>query len=102
MHTFTRFLPVNQDLHAPAVPLEEKYAALRRILREMESVVIGFSGGADSALLTKVAYDELGAAAVAVIALSESYARREKEEALALAAAIGVPVLTVEARELDN
>ena len=35
--------------------------------------MIGFSGGADSALLLKVAHDELGARAVGVIALSESY-----------------------------
>ena len=48
----------------------------------MEAVVIGFSGGADSALLAKVAHDELGARAIAVIALSESYPKREKEEAL--------------------
>ena len=64
--------------------------------------MVGFSGGADSALLTKVAHDELGANAVAVIALSESYPKREMEDALALAQALGVPVLTVDARELDN
>jgi len=102
MPPFAQFLPVNQDTAAPAVPIEHKYDALRRVLREMGAVVIGFSGGADSALLTRVAHDELGANAVAVIALSESYARRERDEALALAAEIGVPVLTVEARELDN
>ena len=84
------------------MPLEEKYARLREMLRGLGSVVIGFSGGADSALLTKVAHDELGDDALAVIALSESYPKRETDDALALAAAIGVPVLTVEARELDN
>lgn len=102
MQTLTRFLPVNNDLAAPAAPLEQKYADLRRLLREMESLVIGFSGGADSALLTKIAHDELGDSAVAVIALSESYPKREMEDALALAQAIGVPVLTVDARELDD
>lgn len=101
MH-LTRFLPVNVDAGAPVVPLEEKYEALRETVRALGSVVIGFSGGADSALLTKVAHDELGERAVAVIAQSESYARREQEDALALAAALGVPVLTVQARELDN
>ncbi len=102
MPVLTPFLSVNADLDAPQVSLDRKYAALRALLREMQSVVIGFSGGADSALLTKVAYDELGEQALAVIALSESYPKREQDAALALAAAICVPVMTVEARELDN
>lgn len=102
MNSLARFLPVNADAGVPPVPLAQKYDALRETLRAMGSVVIGFSGGADSALLAKVAYDELGDAALAVIALSESYARREQSDALALADAIGVPVLTVQAHELEN
>lgn len=100
MPQFAQLLPM--DAGAPTRPLEEKYAALKSVLREMESVVIGFSGGADSALLAKVAFDVLGDRAVAVIAISESYPKREMEEALALANTIGVPVLTVQARELEN
>lgn len=102
MISLSRFLPVNTDTTIPSLSLEGKYERLREMLRELGSVVIGFSGGADSALLTRVAYDELGENAVAVIALSESYPKREMEAAVALAEAIGVPVLTVEARELDN
>ena len=102
MQTLSRFLPVNAEANSPAPTLEEKYAVLRQTLRTLGSVVIGFSGGADSALLARVAHDELGDNALAVIALSESYPRRERDDALALAAAIGVPVLTVEARELDD
>lgn len=102
MQTFSRFLPVNMDASAPMVPLDDKYEALKQTLREMGAVVIGFSGGADSALLTRVALDVLGERAVAVIALSESYPRREMRDALALADAMGVRVRTVEARELDN
>ena len=102
MQALTRFLPVN-TVSAPAQPtLEEKYQTLQDHLRSLGSVVIGFSGGADSALLAKVAYDVLGDNALAVIALSESYARREKDDALALAAAMGIPVLTVEAKELED
>ena len=102
MQTLDRFLPVNTDTQIPQPTLDEKYTSLRETLQRLGSVVIGFSGGADSALLAKVAHDELGDQALAVIALSESYPKREQEDALALAAAIGVPVLTVDARELDN
>jgi uncharacterized protein len=66
----------------------------------MTAVVIGFSGGADSALLARVAHDEIGANAVAVIALSESYPRRERDAAVALAGQIGIPLVTVETNEL--
>lgn len=102
MHSLNRFLPVNVDPGQPIVPLAQKYDRLRETLREMESVVVGFSGGADSALLTRVAHDELGDRAVAVVALSESYPKRERDEAVALAARIGVPLVTVETRELEN
>lgn len=102
MQALARFLPVNSDFQTHEPTLEEKYQTLRGHLRSLGSVVIGFSGGADSALLAKVAYDVLGEDALAVIALSESYARREKDDALALAAAMGIPVLTVEAKELQD
>ena len=100
MQSLARFLPVNSNLEASQPTLDEKYRRLQDHLRSLGSVVIGFSGGADSALLAKVAYDVLGENALAVIALSESYARREKDDALALAAAMGISVLTVEAQEL--
>jgi len=102
MQTLSRFIPVNTAPSIKTPTPEEKYASLCESLRDMKSVVIGFSGGADSALLAKVAYDELGDNALAVIALSESYAKREKDDALALAANMGIPILTVEARELED
>ena len=102
MQALARFLPVNTNFEAHQPTLDEKYQTLKDKLRSLGSVVIGFSGGADSALLAKVAYDVLGDRALAVIALSESYARREKDDALALAAAMGIPVLTVQAQELQD
>ncbi len=84
------------------LPLDQKIANLRRILREMESVVIGFSGGADSALLARIAHEELGEKALALIAVSESYPKRERDEAVALAREMGIPVTVVETSELEN
>ncbi len=52
--------------------IEEKLARLKQILRDMGSVVIAFSGGADSALAYKVAADVLGAAALGVTGRSPS------------------------------
>ena len=83
-------------------PIEKKLEELQRILAEMGSVVIGFSGGADSALLSKVAHDVLGEQSLAVIAVSESYPKRERDDAISLAVEMQIPVLTVDTSELSN
>ena len=79
-----------------------KYEKLRAILRSMESVAIGYSGGVDSTLLLKVASDTLGARAVAMIGRSETYPTREFEEAVAIAAAIGARAVIVRTEETDD
>ncbi|MFN7162323.1 MAG: ATP-dependent sacrificial sulfur transferase LarE, partial [Fimbriimonadales bacterium] len=82
--------------------LQHKYERLQAILREMGAVVIGLSGGVDSTLLTKVAYDVLGERCLAVIGQSEAFPQGEIEEALALARQIGVRVRIVPTHELNN
>ena len=80
----------------------QKLHALRVLLREMGGLVLGYSGGVDSAFLAKVAHEELGDRAVAVVALSESYAERERDAAIVLAEKIGLPLRTVATSELSN
>ena len=79
-----------------------KLDALRRILRGYGSALVAFSGGADSALVLKVAADELGPRARALTAVSPTMARRERARAEAFAAEVGTIVDIVESHELER
>ena len=79
-----------------------KYSTLQEILRSLESVLVAYSGGVDSALLLKVAVETLGERALGAIAASPAYAREETEEALAVAARMGARVLELETHELED
>lgn len=82
--------------------LQEKHKALQNILRSLEKVVIGFSGGVDSTLLLKVSVETLGRENVlAVVGRSDTYPEREYAEALNLAHEIGATVEEVETKETD-
>jgi uncharacterized protein len=69
--------------------LTEKLGRLRRIVSDMESVLVAFSGGIDSTLVLKVAHDELGSNAVGVTAVSATYPAVELESAVRSAREIG-------------
>ncbi len=79
-----------------------KLDKLRQLVRGYGSALVAFSGGADSALVLKIAADELGARARALTAVSPTMARRERARAVAFAEGLGVGIDVVESHELER
>ena len=82
--------------------LADTLETLKAIFADMDRALIAYSGGIDSTLVAKVAYDVLGDRALAVTANSPSLMPDDLEDAKVQAAAIGIPHEIVATHELDN
>jgi uncharacterized protein len=83
--------------------LAERLRALERHLRSLGSVLVAFSGGADSAFLLAAAVRALGAENVAAAtAYSSSLAQAERSPARDFAERLGVRVLTPQTHEMER
>lgn len=81
---------------------EDKIEAVREDLASFDDVLVAFSGGVDSSVVSAIAYDALGDEAVACTAKSETLPDAELNDAQRVAEEIGIRHETVEFSELDD
>ena len=81
---------------------QAKLHALESRLAALDSLMVAYSGGVDSAFPAATAHRVLGNRMLAVLADSASLARRDLEQATAFALSIGMPLQIVATEELDN
>ena len=82
--------------------IEAKLSQLQALFTEMDQALIAYSGGVDSTLVAKVAYDVLGDRALAVTAVSPSLLPEELTESQVQAEMIGIKQELVETQEMAN
>ncbi|MUL39050.1 ATP-dependent sacrificial sulfur transferase LarE [Gloeocapsopsis dulcis] len=82
--------------------LEKKLAQLQALFQEMEQALIAYSGGVDSTLVAKMAFDVLGDRALAITAVSPSLLPEELEDAKIQAVQIGITHQVIQTHEMDN
>src|SRR6266581_4810800 len=87
---------IQLDSHDPS-----RLESARGIVRDLGSVLVAYSGGVDSSLLLKLALEELGDGAVAVLASSPAYPESEQQEARTLAQSLGARLVEVTTSELE-
>jgi pyridinium-3,5-biscarboxylic acid mononucleotide sulfurtransferase len=82
--------------------LSEKYEKLKSIIRETGKSAVAFSGGVDSTLLSKVAYDVLKHDSIAITLVSPMNAQSEMKDAEELAVEIGIKHYMIQDDEIEE
>lgn len=79
-----------------------KMRTLEERLGRLDSLMVAYSGGVDSAFLAATAHRVLGSRMLAVLADSPSLARRDMEQASEFARSLAMPLRVVQTEELDR
>lgn len=82
--------------------IEIKLEKLQCIFQEMNKALIAYSGGIDSTLIAKIAFDILGDRTLAITAVSPSLLPEELEDAKQQAQLIGIKHALIYTNEMDN
>jgi pyridinium-3,5-biscarboxylic acid mononucleotide sulfurtransferase len=82
--------------------MSDKLEKLIGFFQDLEQALVAYSGGVDSTLVAKIAYDVLGDRALAITAVSPSLLPEELIDAQTQAAQIGIKHELVETHEMDN
>jgi|SRR5579875_882725 len=93
---YTHFVPQENS------EIIRKQEKLLGALRALDSLLVAFSGGADSAYLAWAAHQALGHRALAITALSPSFSEHDRRESVRFAAAAGIRHETISTDEFAN
>ncbi len=95
-------VPARNLVREPDSAALEKHRSLLQKLAALDSLLVALSGGADSAYLSWAAHTALGRRALAMTALSPSFAAHDRDQVENFVRATGVRHEFVETRELED
>ncbi|MGF1492799.1 MAG: ATP-dependent sacrificial sulfur transferase LarE [Microcoleaceae cyanobacterium] len=82
--------------------VKQKLEQIRALFGEMDRALVAYSGGVDSTLVAKIAFDVLGDRALAMTAVSPSLLPEDLEEARFQARTIGIIHEEINTQEMEN